>query len=235
MALEREAGTAAPHRADGTTRARLGEPRWPPALALIAFIALTVALRIWLPQQSPVRIPYLVPAIEAVLLVALLVGDPGNIARPRRLHRIAVGLVLALVAAALWATALLLYDLIEGKGVTNSPTELLASGAVVWLGNNLSFALLYWLMDSGGPIARSQRPAPIDFAFTQQLSPELAPPGWRPVFLDYLHLGFTNATAFSPTDVMPLTHRAKFAMIVQSTVALALFGLIVARAVNAFT
>jgi hypothetical protein len=76
---------------------------------------------------------------------------------------------------------------------------------------------------------------PVDFAFTQQMSPELAPPEWRPVFLDYLHLGFTNATAFSPTDVMPLTHRAKYTMLVQSTVALALFGLIVARAVNAFT
>ena len=66
-------------------------------------------------------------------------------------------------------------------------------------------------------------------------SPEIAPPRWRPVFLDYLHLGFTNATAFSPTDVMPLTLRAKYAMLVQSTVALALFGLVVARAVNAFT
>ena len=76
---------------------------------------------------------------------------------------------------------------------------------------------------------------PVDFAFTQHMSPELAPPGWRPVFLDYLHLGFTNATAFSPTDVMPLTHRAKYTMLVQATVALALFGLIVARAVNAFT
>ena len=67
------------------------------------------------------------------------------------------------------------------------------------------------------------------------VSPELAPPGWRTVFLDYLHLSFTNATAFSPTDVMPLTHRAKYTMLVQATVALALFGLIVARAVNAFT
>ena len=106
---------------------------------------------------------------------------------------------------------------------------------MVWLGNNLSFALLYWLMDSGGPIARVRDPMPVDFAFTQQMSPELAPAGWRPVFLDYLHLGFTNATAFSPTDVMPLTHRAKYTMLVHSTVALALFGLIVARAVNAFT
>jgi hypothetical protein len=148
-------------------------------------------------------------------------------------RRISVTLVVVLVAAALWATVLLVYDLIKGIGVTNSPTQLLASGALVWLGNNLAFALLYWLMDGGGPIARSRRPDPIDFAFTQQLSPEVAP-GWRPVFLDYLHLGFTNATAFSPTDVMPLTLRAKYTMLVQSTVALALFGLIVARAVNAF-
>jgi hypothetical protein len=119
--------------------------------------------------------------------------------------------------------------------VSNHPGELLATGGLVWLGNNLAFALLYWLIDSGGPLARSHDPEPVDFAFTQHMSPELAPPGWRPVFLDYLHLGFTNATAFSPTDVMPLTHRAKYTMLVQSTVALALFGLIVARAVNAFT
>jgi uncharacterized membrane protein len=144
-------------------------------------------------------------------------------------------LVVVLVLAALWSTAVLIHDLTKGKGVANHATELLASGALVWLGNNLAFALLYWMIDSGGPIARTRNPLPVDFAFTQQMSPELAPPGWRPVFLDYLHLGFTNATAFSPTDVMPLTHRAKYTMLVQSTVALALFGLIVARAVNAFT
>jgi hypothetical protein len=99
----------------------------------------------------------------------------------------------------------------------------------VCVGNNLAFALLYWLMDAGGPVARTRLTVPVDFAFTQHMSPELAPAGWRPVFLDYLHLGFTNATAFSPTDVMPLTHRAKYAMLLQSTVALALFGLVVAR------
>ena len=126
-------------------------------------------------------------------------------------------------------------DLIKGTGVTQSPQRLLAVGGLTWVGNNLAFGFLYWMLDSGGPIARMRNPMPIDFAFTQQMSPELAPPGWRPVFLDYLHLGFTNATAFSPTDVMPLTHRAKYTMLVQSTVALALFGLIVARAVNAFT
>jgi hypothetical protein len=167
--------------------------------------------------------------------VVLATSDPSDLADRRRLRRLSLLLVGLLLAAALWATVILIHDLIKGEGVTESPSELLTSGAVVWLGNNLAFALLYWLMDGGEPVARSRRPRPADFAFTQHMSPELADPGWRPVFLDDLHLGFTNATAFSPTDVLPLTHRAKHAMLVRSTVALALFGLVVARAVNAFT
>jgi hypothetical protein len=199
-------------------------------------MGLNIAARLWLPGASAVRVPWLIPSVEAALLALLVFGNPVRLGkRRRRVRPVAITIVAVLVGAALWATALLIYDLIRGTGVTSSPSELLASGALVWLGNNLSFALLYWLIDSGGPIARSRNPAPVDFAFTQQLSPELAPAGWRPVFLDYLHLGFTNATAFSPTDVMPLTLRAKYTMLVQATVALALFGLIVARAVNAFT
>jgi hypothetical protein len=213
----------------------IGESRWPPAIALLVFMALNIAERLWLPRAGAVRVVWLIPALEALMLVVLL-ANPAHLGRRgRSLRRVALTLVVVFVLAALWATALLVHDLIKGKGVTNSPTELLASGALIWLGNNLSFGLLYWLMDSGGPRARMRNLAPVDFAFTQQMSPELAPPGWRPVFLDYLHLGFTNATAFSPTDVMPLTHRAKYVMLVQSTVALALFGLVVARAVNAFT
>jgi hypothetical protein len=213
----------------------LGESRLWPAAALIVFLALNLAVRVWLWDDALVRVPWLLPAMEIVLLVVLLAADPRSLAgRSQRLRRVALTLVVLLVLAALWSTALLVYDLVEGIGVTNSPSELLATGALVWLGNNLSFALLYWMVDSGGPIARLQRPTPVDFAFTQHLSPELAQPGWRPTFLDYLHLGFTNATAFSPTDVMPLSLRAKYLMVVQSSVALALFALIVARAVNAF-
>ncbi len=212
------------------------ESRWPPAAALVVFIAFTVAVRLWLPGESAVRLPWLVPSLEVALLVALVVGNPVRLARRTHwVRRVAVGIVVVLVAAALWATAVLVYDLIKGHGVSQSATKLLASGALVWVGNNLSFGLLYWLMDSGGPLARSIDPTPVDFAFTQQMSPELAPPGWRPVFLDYLHLGFTNATAFSPTDVMPLSLKAKYVMLVQAAVALALFGLVVARAVNSFT
>jgi uncharacterized membrane protein len=235
VASEVEAAPVERGASGDAIEARIGESRWPPIAAIVLFMALNIALRLWLPREGAIRLPWLLPGIEAVLLVVLVTSDPTGVAERRRLRRVAIVLVGLLVVAALWATAFLVDDLIRGKGVSNDPSELLASGGVVWLGNNLAFALLYWLMDGGGPAARLRRPTAVDFAFTQQLSPEIAPPGWRPVFLDYLHLGFTNATAFSPTDVMPLTHRAKYAMLVQSTVALALFGLVVARAVNAFT
>jgi len=220
---------------EAATEPLLGESRWPPAVAVLVFMVLNVAERLWLPGQAATHVPWLVPSLEAMLVLLLVASHPAGGRERRRLRRLALILIGLLLAAALWDTVLLVRDLIKGSGVSRNPSELLASGAVVWLGNNLAFALLYWLMDGGGPIARARQSIPVDFAFTQQMSPELAPAGWRPVFLDYLHLGFTNATAFSPTDVMPLTHRAKFAMVVQSSVALALLGLVVARAVNAFT
>jgi len=236
MTAPGETAPLPPPAADDAAAGSIGESRWPPAAALIVFMALNIALVVWLPGRSEIRVPWLVPGLEAVLLAVLLFGHPGTVAKhAKSLHRVAVALVTVLVLAALWATVLLVYDLIKGVGVTNSPGQLLASGGLVWLGNNLAFAMLYWLIDSGGPIARTRDPRPVDFAFVQHMSPELAPPGWRPVFLDYLHLGFTNATAFSPTDVMPLSHKAKCVTIVQATVALALFALIVARSVNAFT
>jgi len=234
VTIQREVPAA---RLDGpASEEGFGEPRWPPVVALVVFIALNVAVRIWLPWESPVRVPWLIPTVEALLLVALVVGNPAHHVKSRSWARsVNVTLVVLLVVAALWGTTLLVYDLIRGSGVSNDPGELLALGGLVWLGNNVSFGFLYWLLDSGGPVTRLHDPRPRDFAFTQQLSPELAPQGWRPVFLDYLHLGFTNATAFSPTDGMPLSNRAKYIMLLQATVALALFGLIVARAVNAFT
>jgi hypothetical protein len=216
--------------------ARVGESRWPPVAAVFAFLALNVGLRLWLPDQGAIRMPWALPVIEVALIVVLLANDfRGPPKRTILLRRVELTLVVLLLLAALWATVFLVHDLVMGSGLTNSPSRLLASGALAWLGNNIAFALLYWLLDGGGPGARAALSVPLDFAFTQHLSPELAPAGWRPVFLDYLHLGFTNATAFSPTDVMPLTHRAKYLMVVQASVALALFGLIVARAVNAFT
>jgi hypothetical protein len=222
--------------ADGVELVPFNESRWPPAVAVFMFMILNIAIRIWLPGEPVIAVPWLLPALEAAVLGVLVFGNPADLARHRSwLHPTVVTLATLMVAAALWATVRLIDDLIHGSVLTNDPARLLAAGALVWLGNNLSFSLLYWLIDSGGPIMRARQSLLVDFAFTQHMSLELAPHGWRPVFLDYLHLGFTNATAFSPTDVMPLTQRAKYTMLVQSTVALALFGLIVARAVNAFT
>jgi hypothetical protein len=177
------------------------ESRWPPAAVVFLFLILNIAVRIWLPRAQVIDVPWLLPALEAAMLGVLVFGHPADLARHRRwLRPTAVTLAALMVAAALWATVRLIDDLIHGSALTNDPARLLAAGALVWLGNNLSFSLLYWLIDSGGPIMRARQPSPADFAFTQQMSPELALQGWRPVFLDYLHLGFTNATAFSPTD-----------------------------------
>ena len=212
----------------------IGESRWPPALVVLGFMAINVSCGSGSPATASSPCRGWPRSIEAALVIVLLTSDPSGAAERRRLRRITIVLVGLLVLASLWATGLLIHDLITGEGNANDPEELLASGALVWVGNNLVFAVVYWLMDGDGPIARKHLTVPVDFAFTQHINPEMGAPGWRPVFLDYLHLGFTNATAFSPTDVMPLSHRAKYAMLVQATIALALFALVVARAVNAF-
>ena len=158
---------------------KIGEPLWPPVVSLVAFIVLNVSLRVWLPSEGLVGRRWLLPAIELVLLVVLVAADPRRHSR-RALRRLVLTLVTLLLVTALWATAVLIYRLITGSKVTQDPGPLLAAGTLVWLGNTLAFALLYWLMDGGGPISRASRSTPLDFAFTQQMSPELAPPGWRP-------------------------------------------------------
>jgi uncharacterized membrane protein len=172
--------------------------------------------------------------VESLLLVAMIVGDPGKIDRRSTFLRgLSVGLVSVLVLQALGETAFLVDALINGTRLTNSASALLTAGAVVWISNNIAFALLYWSLDGGGAAARAHHlPIYVDLAFPQQLNPELAPPDWRPQFVDYLYLGFTNATAFSPTDVMPLVPWAKIAMGLQSLISLTILGLVVAKAVN---
>ncbi len=201
--------------------------------AVLAAIVLTILL----PTGVLLGPRWLLPLIEAVLLVVVVAGDPVRISRrSRELRTVSIVLVSVLVLATLWSTVLLIDDLIHGGPETNSASDLLAAGTAVWFSNIIAFALLYWELDGGGAASRAHELAGhADFAFPQHLNPTLASPHWRPRFVDYLYLGYTNATAFSPTDVMPLSLRAKYTMLVQSTVALALFGLIVARAVNAFS
>jgi hypothetical protein len=213
------------------------EPRWPVALAVGAFVAISIALRIAVPNRESLGPHWVVPAIEMALLVCLVLADPAHVAGRRRwLRRASIALVLGLAVVTLVSTGLLIRDLIVGGKVTNEAGSLLASGAVIWLGNVLVFSLVYWLLDSGGPLARHlhEHEYP-DFAFAQQLSPELAPPDWHPTYVDYLILGLTTSTAFSPTDVMPMASWAKLTMALQSIVSLVVVGLVIARAVNVFS
>ena len=102
------------------------------------------------------------------------------------------------------------------------------------MSNIIAFALLYWELDGGGAAERAHRPSSriVDLAFPQQMNPSLAPAHWRPRFIDYLYLGFTNATAFSPTDAMPLAPWAKITMALQALISLVILGLVIARAVK---
>jgi uncharacterized membrane protein len=221
-------GTDAPAHTTRVTEG--GERRWPMASAVIAAIVLTVLL----PNEVRAGPRWLLPGVEGLLLVALILGDPGRISRRSAgLRLFSICLVGVLAFDALWSTVRLVDELIQGGAITQSAEELLQAGAVVWISNNLAFALLYWELDGGGPAARLWHPRRFpDLAFPQELSPGIAPEGWKPQFFDYLYLAVTNATAFSPTDVMPLAGWAKSAMAVQALISLTVLGLVVARAIN---
>jgi hypothetical protein len=203
------------------------------AVAVLAAMALTILL----PKELRLGPVWLVPSVVGLLLLALILGDPGRISRRSRILRgLSIGLVSLLAVDALWSTGLLVNELIHGGSLTNSADELLDAGACVWVLNNIAFSLLYWELDSGGAAERLVRPRRYpDLAFPQELNPQVAREGWRPRFVDYLYLGFTNATAFSPTDAMPLAPWAKLTMALQAVTSLVILGLVVARAVNVFS
>jgi uncharacterized membrane protein len=136
-------------------------------------------------------------------------------------------------AANAWSVVHLIIALINGSADVNRPATLLFTGASIWLTNVIAFALWYWEFDRGGPVERARGTVKYpDLQFPQMTAPDMAPPHWEPAFADYLYVAFTNATAFSPTDTMPMSRWAKMAMTLQSAISLITMGLIVARAVN---
>jgi len=218
----------------GTRRLRgqdRAEPRWPVSASVIVAIALQWALS----SKLSLHPTFLLPALEIALLIGLHVVNPLRIERMSGPIRVAsLALVLLITAANAASAGLLIRAIVTSHvHVPQAPITLLASGAAIWGTNVIAFALWYWEFDRGGPVHRleGRRPYP-DLLFPQMTSPDLAVPGWGPRFVDYLYLSFTNATAFSPTDVMPLARWAKLTMLVQSAVSLALGALVVARAVN---
>ena len=207
-----------------------GEARWPGAVAVAAAAALQYPLPGRLVLLHPV---WLLPTLEILLLAGLVAANPRRInteSRAIRLLSLTLAFVLSLANA--WSGARLVFALVRGTE-GSAPGPLLVTGGIIWLTNVIVFGLWYWEFDRGGPVARAHayRMYP-DFLFAQMATPQLAAPDWEPAFGDYLYLSFTNATAFSPTDVLPLSRWAKMGMTAQASVSIVTVVLVVARAVN---
>ena len=204
------------------------DPFWGPQLVAAAAILLDLAL----PEKLTIRPTWLLPALEGLALAGLILASPHPRMRHSPLRRhIAIALIGLVSAANTFSLVLLCHFLLHG-GKSNG-RALIGSGIVLWVTNVLLFGLWYWQLDRGGPLARALEPQPApDFLFVQMTEPRWAPADWRPGLVDYLYTSFTNATAFSPTDTMPLTPTAKWLMSAQALTALLTIGLVVARAVN---
>jgi hypothetical protein len=203
------------------------EAHWPAELAVLV----AIVLQLLLPNKLSIRPVWLLPALEGVMLIALFISSPQRLEAPRSVRRMLTLGTTALVSLAnaialgLLAHYLLHHALKDGQ-------SLIIAGTMIWLTNVMIFALWYWELDRGGPGIRAagldQAP---DFLFPQMSDMKFFA-GWRPVFVDYLYVSLTNASAFSPTDTMPLSIAAKMIMGVEGVVSLVTIGLVVSRAVN---
>jgi len=205
-------------------------PWWGPQLVVAAALAIDVAL----PKRLTIGPTWLLPSVEgALLLVLVLVSPRPNLRHSQLRRQIAIALIGLVSAVNIYSLVELARDLLN-HNVTNG-RALIYSGIALWITNVLLFGLWYFELDRGGPVARllAQERHP-DFLFVQmnEDAEKYAREGWTPRLVDYLYTSFTNATAFSPTDTMPLTANAKWLMSAQALVSLVTLGLIIARAVN---
>ncbi len=207
------------------------QPLWHVELAVLAAIGLQVVIS---PHLS-LGPKYFIAAMELLLLVGLRLTTPATNGTVGSEVRRLVGLSLtALVSFSNIVSLLLVCDgLVRGNAALDGK-QLLLSALAIYITNIILFGLWYWQLDGGGPGGRGTHRPPVDFLFPQMNTPVevTEEPDWQPTFFDYVYVSLTNATAFSPTDAMPLTHRAKLLMSVQSLVSLATVALVAARAVN---
>jgi hypothetical protein len=202
------------------------EPYWPaPSTVLLA-----VGLQLLLPDRVTAGPSWLLPAFEGVLLVGLALATPGQPYEiPRRAAR---GLTALVSVANAISLGLLIHALLHHHGASDG-YGLITAGALIWVTNVLMFGLWYWEIDRGGRDKRAAgRDGPPDFLFPQMNDDAFTRSDWRPEFVDYLYVSLTNATAFSPTDALPLTRGAKAIMALQSLVSLLTIGLVITHAVN---
>lgn len=219
---------------------RRGEARLPAVAATLV----AIALYLFLPQRLLVAPRYVLPALECVLLVPLVAINPRRLTRQTRTFRVLSLTLVAMIGASnLLALGTLIHELVSAE-VKDGRALLLAS-LQIWLTNIIVFGLAYWELDRGGPVSRTQVPReslPLaDFRFSQDENDDAVQEvsdgasktsDWVPTLMDYLYVSVTNSTAFSPTDTMPLSSRAKFLMSVESVAALVTSLLVIARAVS---
>ena len=224
----------------GPQSGRPGEVRLAASVAALAALALYATL----PSQLLSWARIVVPGVELLLLVPLIAANPIRMDRQNRVLRsMSIALAGLLVATNSAAFVTLVHELVAGGAKKGS--SLLLAALQVWLTNIIAFALLYWELDRGGPVLRAKAkrdelPA-ADFRFSQDENDDTAAEvacrsskvsDWRPRFVDYLYLSTTNSTAFSPTDTMPLSPRAKLLMSLESVEALLVSILVIARGVS---
>ncbi len=197
-------------------------------------VAAAIALDLFLPERLTIGPSWLLPAVEGALLVALLVVSPHPVWRTSELRRNVAIVLIALVSGTnIYSLVELCRFLLHHH--VGSGRELIFAGVQLWLTNVLLFGLWYWELDRGGPLGRATRTEadrPPDFMFPQDAEPRMRPPGWSPGLIDYLYVSFTNASAFSPTDTMPLSGYAKVLMTAQALTSILILILVVSRAVN---
>lgn len=213
-----------------TSRQAYSEGRWPVAVAILAVVFLLGALpgRI---RVAPAWVPYILGA--GVLVPMLGVALSREKGRWLRLERRIIAAFFLIAGAGTVTNLTVLINAIVDRPAEASGLQLLASSLGVWVSNVLVFSLLFWQLDGGGPAARlggmASRP---DWRFAQDSAPECVSADWRPAFIDYLFLGFTTATAFSPADTIPLTGRAKAIMMVESSISLVTIVVVASRAIS---
>jgi hypothetical protein len=201
---------------------------WPARLAVL----FAMVLYLLLPERLIAGPRFLVPVLEGVALVAISVFLPHRTDVPARARRLLAIMVIGLVTVVNTINLVLLISQLL-KGGVQMGRELILSSIAIWITNVIVFGLWFWELDRGGPFARHQRDhREPDFLFPQMATPGAGRPYWAPSFVDYLYVSLTNATAFSPTDTMPLTVVAKSLMSLQAIASLLTVAVVAARAVN---
>ena len=204
-----------------------------PRVQVTGAVLIAIGLMLALPTRVANHPRWVLPGLAVLLLIGVFVAKSGRVQRRSRVLRIASLSLIAVMSVSNAASAgRLVVDLVRAAGIRD-PGQLLLTGAAIWLTNVIVFGLWYWELDRGGPVERAagSKPYP-DLLFPQMSSPECTPAGWEPAFVDYVYLSFTNAMAFSPTDVMPMTRWTKLTMLTQSVISVITLVLVIARAVN---